>query len=77
MRLQFGLNLNDDPENSIYDPAKELAMIYAHVRKVYGEHENHVNAIMGKLYREDFIKLCESSKCESFRKLLVNLLPSC
>lgn len=77
LRLQFGLDLNDDPEVSTYHPANELDMIYAHVGKVYGKHENNVNAIMGKLYREDFIKLCESSKCESFRKLLVNLLPSC
>lgn len=74
VRQNVGINLEDDPEKSIFHPAAELGKIYMLVGKQYDKHQSDISAIMSKLNTDDFIKLMESGKCQTFKRFAESLL---
>ncbi len=69
----INLNIDRDPEVTEYHPANRLNDIYSLIGKTYGKHKDEVDTIMSCLYRQDFIDLLESDKCNSFREFKQSL----
>lgn len=74
VQKQTGLNLEDDPEKSVFHPAAELGKIYSLVGKQYDKHQSDISSIMAKLTTDDFINLIESGKCQAFKSFAESLL---
>ena len=72
----IGLDLNKDPETTIFHPAVELGRIYELVGKKYGKHDSDISAIMSKLTQDDFLDLATSDKCYSFYSFIKSLVES-
>lgn len=60
------IDLNEDPENTIYHPAKLLCDILNCGNMSYGKHKHDIEAIMSVLEKSDFEQLLNSGKCRSF-----------
>lgn len=69
-----GINLEDDPEKSVFHPAAELGRIYSLVGKQYDKHQSDISAIMSKLATDDFVELIESGKCQAFKSFVESLI---
>lgn len=69
-----GLNLEQDPETTIFHPAAELEKIYELVGKKYGKHDSDISTIMSILSSKDFMNLALSGKCQSFHVFLNSLV---
>ena len=70
----IGLDLNQDPETTIFHPAVELEKIYELVGKKYGKHDSDISTIMSKLTQDDFRNLAMSGKCQSFYSFMASLV---
>lgn len=68
------VNLNNDPETTIYHPAKVLDDIYGLVNNKYGKHESDINKITGLLDKTDFENLINSDRCHSFKDFATDIL---
>lgn len=69
-----GINLEDDPEKTIFHPASELGKIYALAGKQYDKHQSDISSIMSKLTPDDFLELISSGKCQTFKSFAESLL---
>lgn len=67
------LDLNKDPEISLYRPAKKLRKIYSHIGSLYRKREDEIISIMNLLEKLDFTALLLSGKCNSFSDFVYNL----
>lgn len=74
VRQNIGINLEDDPEKSVFHPAAELGRIYSLVGKQYDKHQSDIASIMSKLTTDDFVRLIESGKCHAFKNFAESLL---
>lgn len=70
----LNINLDDDPENTIFHPAAELGKIYALVDKRYDKHKSDISSIMSLLTNDDFLRLINSGKCNTFKMFAESLL---
>lgn len=70
----IGVDLEEDPEKTIFHPAMELNRIYGLVGKRYEKHLSDISAIMSLLKKNDFAKLIESGKCNTFKLFAESLL---
>lgn len=70
----LNINLDDDPENTIFHPAAELGKIYALVDKQYDKHKSDISSIMSLLTNDDFLRLINSGKCNTFKMFAESLL---
>ena len=68
------IDLDADPEKTIVHPAMELGRIYGLVGKKYDKHLSDISAIMSILTTDDFCKLMDSGKCNTFIKFVESLL---
>ena len=71
---KIGINLQEDPETTVFHPARRLDDIYALVDKHYHKHESDIETIMAALKVEDFKGLIRSGKCNSFKTFTESLL---
>ena len=69
-----GIDLDADPEKTIVHPAMELGRIYDLVGKQYNKHLSDISAIMSILTTDDFCKLMDTGKCNTFKKFVESLL---
>lgn len=74
VRHNLDINLDDDPENTIFHPAAELSKIYALVGKQYDKHKSEISSIMSLLTKDDFQQLIYSGKCNTFKMFAESLL---
>lgn len=74
IQQNVGLTLDDDPEKTVFHPAKIVGEIYALVGKHYDKHQSDVSSIMARLTTEDYLRLIESGKCSTFRTFAESLL---
>ena len=70
----LNINLDADPENTIFHPAAELGKIYALVDKRYDKHKSDISSIMSLLTNDDFLRLINSGKCNTFKMFAESLL---
>ena len=71
---EVGVNLEDDPEQTMFHPAAELGKVYSLAGRQYDKHQSDISAIMAKLTTDDFLELIGSGKCREFRKFAESLL---
>ncbi|WP_298145827.1 DUF4276 family protein [Flavobacterium sp.] len=57
---------NEDPEKCIFHPANTIEKIFEIIGETYDKKKGEVNKFMGRIDKEHFIELLESSKCSSF-----------
>jgi hypothetical protein len=69
-----GIDLDADPEKTIVHPAVELGRIYDLVGKQYDKHLSDIETIMSILTTDDFCKLMDSGKCNTFKTFVESLL---
>ena len=66
---RLNIDLESDPETTHFHPAKIMENIYGLVGRTYSKSKSDINAIMSNLQKEDFVKLSQSDKCQSFKEL--------
>jgi len=71
---EVGVNLDDDPEKTVFHPAAELGKIYSMVGKHYDKHVSDISSIMSKLTADHFLELVRSGKCQTFKVFAESLL---
>ena len=59
---------------AIFHPAAELGKIYALVDKRYDKHKSDISSIMSLLTNDDFLRLINSGKCNTFKMFAESLL---
>ena len=64
---KVAINIADDPENAYVHPFGNLEDIYKTVSRTYSKHWQEIKEIVFKLKWNDFDKLYQSGKCNSFR----------
>lgn len=69
-----GIDLEEDPEKTIFHPAMELNRIYALAGKQYDKHLSDIENIMSVLTTDDYVKLMDSGKCDTFKSFVESLL---
>ena len=74
IKESIGIDLDADPEKTIVHPALELDRIYGLAGKQYDKHLSDIETIMSILTTDDFYKLIESGKCNTFKKFVESLL---
>lgn len=74
VKAQIGINLEDDPETTLFHPAKKLDDIYGLVGLHYDKHISDVEKIMAALQPDDFKNLALSGRCQTFRTFAESLL---
>lgn len=57
-----------NPENTIFQPAKQLNAIMELAGSSYGKKKDEVNKWMGHITKEDLCTLYEREKCASFNQ---------
>lgn len=62
-----GIDIHQDPENTCFHPAADLARIYQSVGKSYDKHLSDISAISAALNKADYVALAQSRRCNSFR----------
>lgn len=70
----IGVDLEEDPEKTIFRPAVELDRIYGLAGKQYDKHLSDIETIMSILKTDDFCKLMCSGKCNTFKLFAESLL---
>ena len=70
----IGLNLNDDPEKTVFHPALELGKIYSLAGKKYDKHRSNISSIMASLSHNDYMGLIQSGKCSTFKAFAESLV---
>ena len=70
----IGLNLDDDPEKTVFHPALELGKIYSLVGKKYDKHRSDISSIMASLSHDDYMGLIQSGKCSTFKDFAESLV---
>lgn len=70
----IGIDLNDDPEKTVFHPALELGKIYSLVGKKYDKHRSDISSIMASLSHDDYMGLIHSGKCSSFKVFAESLV---
>ena len=70
----LNINLDEDPEKTVFHPAAELGKIYALVGKQYDKHKSDISSIMSLLTNDDFLQLINSGKCITFKMFAESLL---
>jgi hypothetical protein len=73
---KLNIDLSKDPETTYFHPASTLDAIFMLVDKKYNKSADEVNAIVGHIFKQDFIKLFQSDKCASFRAIHSILIPN-
>jgi hypothetical protein len=69
IQTKLGYDLREiDPETTFFHPANQISDIYQLVNENYNKSKGNINAIMGRLQKDDFINLANSGKCQSFKK---------
>lgn len=74
IQAQLGTDITQDPEITIYHPAKLLNDIYQLEKMQYGKHANDACAITSALEKEDYLHLIESGKCQSFKEFINDII---
>ena len=74
VKEQLDIDLSQDPEKTLFHPAKELGTIFSDAGKTYDKHETDICSIMSKLNRENYISLINSGKCSTFKGFVESLL---
>lgn len=70
----IGLDLDKDPEETIFHPALELGKVYSLVGRKYDKHLSDISSIMANLSRDDYMGLIHSGKCSSFKTFAESLV---
>lgn len=63
----IGIDLNNDPEKTVFHPALELGRIYSLVGKKYDKHRSDISSIMANLTHDDYMGLIHSGRCLTFK----------
>lgn len=72
---ETGIDLNKDPETTIYHPAKELGIILELTGKTYKKHESEIERISSKIQYDDYEALfSDETKCSTFTEMVISLL---
>ena len=71
---QTNINLNENPETTLFHPAAELARIYGLAGRTYDKHGSDIATVMANLQIEDFNNLIKSGKCQTFKTFAESLL---
>lgn len=74
VKQEVGIDLENDPERTIFHPAAELGKIYSLAGKQYDKHQSDISAIMATLTPDDFLELITSGKCNAFKAFAESLL---
>lgn len=74
VKEQLDIDLSQDPEETLFHPAKELGTIFSDAGKTYDKHETNIWSIMSKLNRDNYISLINSGKCATFKGFVESLL---
>ena len=69
-----GIDLENDPEKTIFHPAADLGRIYSLVGRQYDKHQSDISTIMSKLTTDDILELIDSGKCHAFKAFAESLL---
>ncbi len=74
IKTQLGTDITQDPEITVYHPAKLLNDIYQLVGMKYDKHKGDAHAITSSLSKSDYIRLKDSGKCESFKEFINDIV---
>ena len=74
IKAETNIDLNEDPETSVFHPAASLDKIYRLVGKNYNKHLSDISSIMAVLEKEDIISLIHSGHCATFKSFMETLL---
>lgn len=74
IKAQLGTDITQDPEISVYHPAKLLNDIYQLEKMQYGKHASDAHAITSTLTRKDYLYLMGSEKCQSFKEFINDIV---
>lgn len=74
IKAKLGTDVTDDPEVTVYHPAKLLNDIYNLVGKNYDKHEREICAITSVLSKTSYTELRKSGKCQSFKDFTDNII---
>lgn len=77
IKQKLSIDLNCDPETTIFHPAKEMNNIYSLVEDKYDKHLSDISSIMSSLVKDDFTDLIQSGKCNSFKLFAESILTEC
>ena len=74
IKQNLSINLDCDPETTIFHPAKEMDNIYSLIGDKYDKHLSDISSIMSSLEKDDFATLIQSGKCNSFKLFAESIL---
>lgn len=74
IQAEIGLDLNKDPETSIFHPANSLDNIYRLIGKNYDKHLSDITSAMAKIKKDDIMSLILSGHCATFKSFMETLL---
>lgn len=70
VKEQIGLDMLEDPEETIYHPAYKLEQLFALAGKQYGKHTDVAEHLLSQLVKADYEQLYHSGKCSSFHEFV-------
>lgn len=74
IKAQLNTDITQDPEISVYHPAKLLNDIYQLEKMQYGKHASDAHAITSTLTKNDYLYLMRSGKCQSFKEFIKDII---